>query len=1143
MALLGILNADWERVIGSSESPTPPEKRVVKSDTLGVFIRTTVFGFTKEDTTVDQRDFQRIEIPAEEIDRETAKAGKPQVPYVRLLIAIPDSCELNITVDPSDYILLKDYLVYPIPWVVYEDSGGCIYYTEVFTYDTSFYQEDTLYPGILYEVQSDGYWRDQRVLEVFLYPVQFNPQQRLMYVYSGIDVMIEYTGTVVENERGLGPFEDMGRDILLNYPGIDRAVPPHEPAVHYYTNLDTSNIADYIIVTHVDFLDEGVAQYWIDQFAQWRVEHNQFDVGIVTMSAVYKEFLESAQGDSARALRDFLIYAYEHWVAPSMPDSHFAYCLFIGDWDYVPTKLYTYFYDTEQWLGAREGYFRNLNGGWGEDIMLGRWPVKETNVQDLVTIAQKTINYEKYPDTTGDWRRRGLLIAGDGTGMEDFDKAITASKPYFTDINYDTLVTRYSHINNDSLFREAIQSNLNIGDIVTLYVDHGAPGNWWARYDTSWVKQLHNGDSLPVVLSDACFTAMFQWDHPFYDATHSYPAGVSFGEHFLINQNGGAVAFYGATGPGAGGLRSVLNQILRYQNWILGKSLINLNAPIYCLLGDPALDLGDYTAYPNLPDLVIRPRGLDITLLAPYPYPASGDSMPIRAKVLNIGGTAAQDVTVKFEIVCEEALIYSDSVTIDTIQPRDSAIAIVYWDTESTHPNYYGEIGDCEFWVKADPHSEIEESWAYNNTSLVTKKVALYPHQPGWPRQVSDFSQPAIANLDASGSVEIVYTVQDSIYVFDKDGNVVTPWPHYFEKVHGMVLGDINNNDSIDIIVISCDSIKVYDCQGNILPGWPKKIPVSDYKFAGLPALGSIDDVDFTEIVILAKPTEISGEKDSIKTFVYSYNGFLQHEFISSFRLGASVEEEIILAGASIENVMGDDNDEIVLSYGTEHSRFYTEIFDKDGSQAVLEYGSNRVISALADLNNDDTTDVITGCYDSNIRAYDAAHNQSLWARATEGPINSSPAIGDIHPVEEGVEVTFGNDAGRIHLRRGINGDNISPWPYVIIPSTAVKISPAIADVNRDQNLDIIIGADNGYIYGFNFDKTFITSPFPLPLFGKPSSPIIGDVDGDEKSEIILSSSDGYLHIWENRDSRVENYLLEWPQFHHDYQRTGLYGW
>jgi hypothetical protein len=198
--------------------------------------------------------------------------------------------------------------------------------------------------------------------------------------------------------------------------------------------------------------------------------------------------------------------------------------------------------------------------------------------------------------------------------------------------------------------------------------------------------------------------------------------------------------------------------------------------------------------------------------------------------------------------------------------------------------------------------------------------------------------------------------------------------------------------------------------------------------------------------------------------------------------------------------------------------------------------------SALVDLDNDGYAEVITGGDDKKIRAYKATTGQILWERETGGAINSSPAVGDIHPIYDGVEITFGNDASEIHLREKDYGDNISPWWYTIEPSTIVKTSPAIANINGDKYLNIIVGANNQYIYALNYDKTTI-SPFPLPLFGKPSSPVIGDIDGDRKNETILSSSDGYLHVWENKDTKVPPYSLEWPQFHHDYQRTGVYGW
>lgn len=78
--LVSILHADWRRIIGSSDIPVPPDKKVMKSDTLGVYIRATFFGFTEEDTTIDSKDFKRVEIPGELLQHafyDTTVVGKP----------------------------------------------------------------------------------------------------------------------------------------------------------------------------------------------------------------------------------------------------------------------------------------------------------------------------------------------------------------------------------------------------------------------------------------------------------------------------------------------------------------------------------------------------------------------------------------------------------------------------------------------------------------------------------------------------------------------------------------------------------------------------------------------------------------------------------------------------------------------------------------------------------------------------------------------------------------------------------------------------------------------------------------------------------------------------------------------------------
>lgn len=1168
--MVSLLSADWQRVVGSSDTPAMPDKKVMRSDSLGVYIRTTVFGFVEEDTTIDNKTFKRIEIPGELVQRayqDTTLAGRPQIPYVRLLIAVPDSAELDIAVKTHGITQLADYFVYPMPLVVFEDTADIVYYKEIYTYDTTSYQQDALYPGKFCEINNDGHWRDQRVLEVFLYPVQYNPEKELVYLYSLLDLIITYSGTAVANENGLGPFEAIGRETLLNYPGIDRvpgSVP--EPAFRYYTDLmDTTNVADYLIVMGTDFYYNETASYWLEELARWRVDHNGFSVGLVKMEDVYSSWPPADSNSLHVSLRDFLAYAYDYWPAPAIPDGHFAYCLLVGDWDHVPTEFYWWGHDYRFYC-VTEGYFRDIDSrapNGLDDIMLGRWPVKATEVEDLVTICRKTLDYEQKP-CPGDWRRRGLLISGPNSGS---DALLDQAGGCFADISYDTFMVRWRDYAgpgiHPELFLDTIHACLNAGEILAAWYGHGTFDYWTAvpwtvGYSTAYAETLQNGDALPVVLSYACLTAAFQWDHPEYDTMPGVPDAYlrkCLGECFLFNPDGGAVAWYGGSALLWMNTYTIkpFRRVLRYQNWILGQALINAvhpnlghdNGNDYCLLGDPALDLGDYTAFPNFPDLVIRPKGIDVSFPPPYPYPSGGDSIPIRAKVLNIGARAAEDVDLAVTVKLGIQDLFKDTITIDEIKSRDSVIATIYWPTATTHPNYCGDIGNCDLVVEVDPASEITESWERNNGAQVTRRIALYPNMPGWPRKVVGFSQPALGNLDDAAAIEIVYVGHDSIYVFAPDTSIRTGWPQYFQDVNSIALADLDCAGQMEIIALSPESVTVYDNEGNIVTGWPQCVPDTSKRFWGFPALGYVSGSKKRQVVVYVggppPEDEPGGGPTQSGIMVYDYDGDSLYYLTRSEMYAFGPWSQ----GPSIADVNNDGKEEIIVSYeyhyeGVDSS--FTAIFNRDGHVATLGWGSCLAISALADLNDDGTADLVTGCADSTIRVYDAARDSLIWVRQTEGPINSSPAVGDFHPAEFGVEITLGNDKSRVHLLEKGQGASIDPWPYITIPSAMVRTSPAIADINGDEHPDVIFGASNGYVYALDYYPDTI-APYPLPLFGIPSSPIISDIDGDKLSELVVVSSDGYLHVWKHQASDVAPYALEWPQFHHDYQRTGLYNW
>ncbi|OGC39243.1 hypothetical protein A2Y85_08780 [candidate division WOR-3 bacterium RBG_13_43_14] len=1158
--------SEWVGVLGSSGSSTPPMIDCTKSDMTAIHINMAFFGFNSTDTTADSKNFVRIEIPNGYLQQvmsndDSIIVGKPQIPYIKLLLAVPDSATLNVTINESSPQIFDDYLLYPIPRVEFIDSSGWMGSYEEYAYDTSFYETDTMYPDKFYEIVEDGHWRDQRVIEVHLFPVQFNPSKEFMYFYNGFDFRIEYSGTIVQNTRGLGPFEQIAREVLVNYEGIDNQVTPSPtPDFYYYYNLDTTNIADYIIVINGAIYAHEQSTVYIEKLADWRVDHNGFDVGIVMMDSIYSQFNAHAP-DSAAMLRDFLIYAYENWRAPSMADSHFAYSLFIGDWDYVPIKLAQEYYNGIGYWNAFEGYYRDLSSPTDgfEDIMLGRLPIKLSGPSAfLSTIINKIVDYEGEP-TTGDWRRRGLLIAGPGDGYGLFETKINEAKPFFTNIDYDTLVVDHFVA---ATFPDVVDSCLNRGEIITAFYGHGGPYGWNYNYGNWYAESLQNNDSLSVIYSYACRPGFFHWDHPVNDYVYPYDTlRVCFGEVMLKNPEGGAIAFYGATSPIWISLYNTIpiRNVLQMNHWSLGESVINTTpntrSNCFCILGDPALDMGDYTAYPDLPDLMVRPHfgnGNDISIMN-HPYHTSGDSIQINAKIWNIGGEKATNVLVRFEVVGDEGLICSDTATIDTILPRDTVVVAGYWNTASTHPNHYGEIGDCDFTIKVDPNDNIEESWEYNNQTDTTLNITLYPNEDNWPKKIfvannrfpPIVAQPEIVNLDGSGNAEIVFVSNDSVYAFTNSGSNCLGWPKYFPGVYSFVAGDLNCTGNPEIIAVSQESVKVYASNGSILNGWPVCIPgVDTMRLFGFPAIGYIEGTDQYQVVVYAGNKD-EGQPHKPKVFVYDYDGDLLYSFTASDYSVGSYSN-----GASISDINADGNEEIIVSY--EYHRFsnmtwidsgYTEIFNKNGHVRTLEWGSVLQTSALVDLDSpaDGYPEMITGSVTDTIWAYKERTQDTLWKSNTGYEIRSSPAVGNIANTT-GNEVSFGNDGNWIWLKKCSDGEDVGDWPYST--EGPVQTSPALARLEGqfDMFVDIVVAGNDLIVYGTNYGKNDI-SPYPLPVFHLASSPVIGDIDGDYKSETVIATADGYLHVWENVSSTCTRYLLEWPQYHHDYKRTGLYGW
>ncbi len=97
---------------------------------------------------------------------------------------------------------------------------------------------------------------------------------------------------------------------------------------------------------------------------------------------------------------------------------------------------------------------------------------------------------------------------------------------------------------------------------------------------------------------------------------------------------------------------------------------------------------------------------------------------------------------------------------------------------------------------------------------------------PAWPVELPSWALGvALANVDGDGDLEILVSALDqSLYVFDKSGATVAPWPMAFnERLWGPpVVGEIDGDPEPEIVVAGENSLYALNHDATMLVGWPK---------------------------------------------------------------------------------------------------------------------------------------------------------------------------------------------------------------------------------------------------------------------------------------------------------------------------------
>jgi hypothetical protein len=311
--------------------------------------------------------------------------------------------------------------------------------------------------------------------------------------------------------------------------------------------LSPGNSADYVIISHADFLKA------IQPLADYRASKG-LEVKIIPVEDIYNDFNHGIF--TPFAIQSFLRYAYQVWSKPP------SYVLLVGDatYDYKDAEG-AYYRDIGQAVTLYPNFVPTIHSWsipWGEtsmdhrfvtivgddplpDMFIGRFPVQRAS--EVTEIVEKTIAYESNPET-GPWQARIVQIADDektNAGDRIFQDSREELIRTLIPPEYEVQRIYLKVIGSAPRTKETIKNAIRDGALIVEYSGHGGRGNWTdediLRY--SDLSTITNGRHQPVVVATTCEMNFFDKPERFGDR--------SLGEEFIIGRNRGAAATIGAT--------------------------------------------------------------------------------------------------------------------------------------------------------------------------------------------------------------------------------------------------------------------------------------------------------------------------------------------------------------------------------------------------------------------------------------------------------------------------------------------------------------------------------------------------------------------------------------------------------------------
>lgn len=458
---------------------------------------------------------------------------------------------------------------------------------------------------------------------------------------------------------------------------------------HVFLNVDSiikdkssdlkavTNAADYLIITHPDFLPiaERLKSIRQTNFPDLNIPNPR--IAIVDILEIYDEF--SAGFLDPSAIQKFIKYVFENWARPAA-----SHVVLVGDmsFDYrklrpssrknyipsMPHHSYTY------GQAASDNLFVSVAGtDVIPDLTIGRLSME--------TLAEGTILLDKleaYPNDPGKKWKETVMFMASGLSNEDEnrygfnDASVYLYNQYIKTGGYDaSRIFAYPNRPEHMIYKGGtveIRSSFNTGAVIANYYGHGGGYQWDETFLNDDIYLLQNGGRLPVVISVTCYTAHFDNQDV-------------FGEQFNKVPGKGSIAFFGSSGLTHWDIGKFINnlffrEVFTNKNYSLGKSIMYSKAQtppvgyyanqiaLLTLLGDPVLQM----ALPTDTDFAVKPSDIILS----NSNPVLGDSIDIKIKIHNLGISKNDSVLVELYFTDQDTTGFIASQRIPVFGNVDS---------------------------------------------------------------------------------------------------------------------------------------------------------------------------------------------------------------------------------------------------------------------------------------------------------------------------------------------------------------------------------------------------------------------------------------------------------------------------------------